>query len=213
MADVPVGAGPVVHATQPELVDPRPVADPAAQLAGLEPERTPSTTRTRWILQGRSGMSAPSSVIRQTPGITSPSRSSAYSASRTLSSVSPVARELIGSGDAQLGAQQREGPLAVLAAGLVVDRVCVVMSVLVGLTAVGVELGQGALARAAGTHTHTYRGCPVFEVVAGERLAARPVPEGARVVIPLHFESWAHFTQGADELKARSRATGSATVC
>jgi len=31
---------------------------------------------------------------------------------------------------------------------------------------------------------------------------------GARVVIPLHFEGWAHFTQGADELKAAFSGNG-----
>jgi L-ascorbate metabolism protein UlaG (beta-lactamase superfamily) len=31
---------------------------------------------------------------------------------------------------------------------------------------------------------------------------------GARVVIPLHFEGWGHFTQGADELKAAFRGNG-----
>jgi L-ascorbate metabolism protein UlaG (beta-lactamase superfamily) len=31
---------------------------------------------------------------------------------------------------------------------------------------------------------------------------------GARVVIPLHFEGWAHFTQGADELEAAFRGNG-----
>jgi L-ascorbate metabolism protein UlaG (beta-lactamase superfamily) len=34
---------------------------------------------------------------------------------------------------------------------------------------------------------------------------------GARVVIPLHFEGWTQFTQGARELEAPSRATGFAT--
>jgi len=28
------------------------------------------------------------------------------------------------------------------------------------------------------------------------------------VVIPLHFEGWAHFTQGADELKAAFSGNG-----
>lgn len=31
---------------------------------------------------------------------------------------------------------------------------------------------------------------------------------GARVVIPLHFEGWAHFTQGADELRAAFSGNG-----
>jgi L-ascorbate metabolism protein UlaG (beta-lactamase superfamily) len=31
---------------------------------------------------------------------------------------------------------------------------------------------------------------------------------GARVVVPLHFEGWAHFTQGADELDAAFRGNG-----
>lgn len=31
---------------------------------------------------------------------------------------------------------------------------------------------------------------------------------GARVVIPLHFEGWGHFTQGADELKAAFSGNG-----
>ncbi len=31
---------------------------------------------------------------------------------------------------------------------------------------------------------------------------------GARVVIPLHFEGWAHFTQGADELEAAFSGNG-----
>ncbi len=31
---------------------------------------------------------------------------------------------------------------------------------------------------------------------------------GSRVVIPLHFEGWAHFTQGADELKAAFSGNG-----
>ncbi len=31
---------------------------------------------------------------------------------------------------------------------------------------------------------------------------------GARVVIPLHFEGWAHFTQGTDELKAAFSGNG-----
>lgn len=31
---------------------------------------------------------------------------------------------------------------------------------------------------------------------------------GARVVIPLHFEGWTHFTQGADELKAAFSGNG-----
>jgi L-ascorbate metabolism protein UlaG (beta-lactamase superfamily) len=31
---------------------------------------------------------------------------------------------------------------------------------------------------------------------------------GARVVIPLHFEGWSHFTQGAAELKAAFAGNG-----
>lgn len=31
---------------------------------------------------------------------------------------------------------------------------------------------------------------------------------GARVVVPLHFEGWAHFTQGADELEAAFSGNG-----
>ena len=31
---------------------------------------------------------------------------------------------------------------------------------------------------------------------------------GARLVIPLHFEGWAHFTQGADELRAAFAGNG-----
>jgi hypothetical protein len=31
---------------------------------------------------------------------------------------------------------------------------------------------------------------------------------GARVVIPLHFEGWAHFTQGAGELEAAFSGNG-----
>jgi L-ascorbate metabolism protein UlaG (beta-lactamase superfamily) len=31
---------------------------------------------------------------------------------------------------------------------------------------------------------------------------------GARIVIPLHFEGWAHFTQGADELEAAFSGNG-----
>ncbi len=31
---------------------------------------------------------------------------------------------------------------------------------------------------------------------------------GARLVIPLHFEGWAHFTQGADQLKAAFSGNG-----
>jgi L-ascorbate metabolism protein UlaG (beta-lactamase superfamily) len=31
---------------------------------------------------------------------------------------------------------------------------------------------------------------------------------GARMVIPLHFEGWAHFTQGADELRAAFSGNG-----
>ena len=36
---------------------------------------------------------------------------------------------------------------------------------------------------------------------------------GARTVIPLHFEGWAHVTQGAGELKAAFRAMGSLIAC
>jgi L-ascorbate metabolism protein UlaG (beta-lactamase superfamily) len=31
---------------------------------------------------------------------------------------------------------------------------------------------------------------------------------GARIVIPLHFEGWAHVTQGADELRAAFSGNG-----
>ena len=31
---------------------------------------------------------------------------------------------------------------------------------------------------------------------------------GARAVVPVHFEGWAHFTQGADDLRASFAAAG-----
>jgi L-ascorbate metabolism protein UlaG (beta-lactamase superfamily) len=31
---------------------------------------------------------------------------------------------------------------------------------------------------------------------------------GVRAVVPVHFEGWAHFTQGADELRAAFTAAG-----
>jgi hypothetical protein len=31
---------------------------------------------------------------------------------------------------------------------------------------------------------------------------------GARIIVPLHFEGWAHFTQGADELRAAFAGNG-----
>ena len=36
----------------------------------------------------------------------------------------------------------------------------------------------------------------------------RPQVLGARAVVPVHFEGWAHFTQGADELRAAFAAAG-----
>jgi L-ascorbate metabolism protein UlaG (beta-lactamase superfamily) len=31
---------------------------------------------------------------------------------------------------------------------------------------------------------------------------------GARAVVPVHFEGWAHFTQGADDLRSAFAAAG-----
>ena len=31
---------------------------------------------------------------------------------------------------------------------------------------------------------------------------------GARAIVPVHFEGWAHFTQGADDLRAAFDAAG-----
>jgi L-ascorbate metabolism protein UlaG (beta-lactamase superfamily) len=35
---------------------------------------------------------------------------------------------------------------------------------------------------------------------------------GVRAVVPVHFEGWAHFTQGADELRAAFAAAGIADL-
>jgi L-ascorbate metabolism protein UlaG (beta-lactamase superfamily) len=31
---------------------------------------------------------------------------------------------------------------------------------------------------------------------------------GARAIVPVHFDGWAHFTQGADDLRAAFDAAG-----
>lgn len=36
---------------------------------------------------------------------------------------------------------------------------------------------------------------------------------GARHVVPLHFEGWAHFSQGRDTLDSAFTAAGSVTAC
>jgi L-ascorbate metabolism protein UlaG (beta-lactamase superfamily) len=41
-----------------------------------------------------------------------------------------------------------------------------------------------------------------YLTLSSERAAMAAEILGARVVIPLHFEGWTHFTQGADDLRA-----------
>jgi L-ascorbate metabolism protein UlaG (beta-lactamase superfamily) len=41
-----------------------------------------------------------------------------------------------------------------------------------------------------------------YLTLSSERAAIAAEILGARVVIPLHFEGWTHFTQGADDLRA-----------
>ncbi|CAM5699151.1 Metallo-beta-lactamase domain-containing protein OS=Streptomyces alboniger OX=132473 GN=CP975_30360 PE=4 SV=1 [Streptomyces alboniger] len=55
-----------------------------------------------------------------------------------------------------------------------------------------------------------FGGEPIVLDSAGAAEAARLL--GARRVVPVHFDSWAHFTEGADALKAAFGAAGLAEV-
>jgi L-ascorbate metabolism protein UlaG (beta-lactamase superfamily) len=47
-----------------------------------------------------------------------------------------------------------------------------------------------------------------YLTLSSDRAAQATITLGARVAIPLHFEGWRHFTQGADELHAAFRGNG-----
>lgn len=47
-----------------------------------------------------------------------------------------------------------------------------------------------------------------YLTLSSDRAAEATIILGARVAIPLHFEGWAHFTQGADDLRAAFAAAG-----
>lgn len=47
-----------------------------------------------------------------------------------------------------------------------------------------------------------------YLTLSSDRAAEATVILGARVAIPLHFEGWTHFTQGATELRAAFRGNG-----
>ena len=47
-----------------------------------------------------------------------------------------------------------------------------------------------------------------YLTLSSDRTAEAAIILGARVVIPLHFEGWTHFTQGADELHAAFAGNG-----
>ena len=47
-----------------------------------------------------------------------------------------------------------------------------------------------------------------YLTLSAERAAAAAQVLGARAIVPLHFEGWAHFTQGAAELRAAFEAAG-----
>jgi L-ascorbate metabolism protein UlaG (beta-lactamase superfamily) len=47
-----------------------------------------------------------------------------------------------------------------------------------------------------------------YLTLSSDRAAEATIILGARVAIPLHFEGWSHFTQGADELRAAFHGNG-----
>ena len=47
-----------------------------------------------------------------------------------------------------------------------------------------------------------------YLTLSSDRAAEATIILGARVAIPLHFEGWTHFTQGADALLAAFRGNG-----
>ncbi len=47
-----------------------------------------------------------------------------------------------------------------------------------------------------------------YLTLSSDRAAEAAIVLGARVVIPLRFEGWTHFTQGADERRAAFRGNG-----
>lgn len=47
-----------------------------------------------------------------------------------------------------------------------------------------------------------------YLTLSSDRAAEATIILGAPVTIPLHFEGWTHFTQGADELRAAFRGNG-----
>jgi L-ascorbate metabolism protein UlaG (beta-lactamase superfamily) len=49
-----------------------------------------------------------------------------------------------------------------------------------------------------------------YLTLSSDRAAEAAIVLGARLVIPAHFEGWAHFTQGADTLRAAFHGNGAA---
>jgi len=47
-----------------------------------------------------------------------------------------------------------------------------------------------------------------YLTLSADHAAAATLALGARVVVPVHFEGWAHFTQGADALRAAFAGNG-----
>jgi hypothetical protein len=54
----------------------------------------------------------------------------------------------------------------------------------------------------AGAVQRAYRFDGAYLTLSSDRAAMAAEILGARAVVPLHFEGWTHFTQGADALRA-----------
>jgi L-ascorbate metabolism protein UlaG (beta-lactamase superfamily) len=53
-----------------------------------------------------------------------------------------------------------------------------------------------------------YRFDGAYLTLSADRAAEAAEVLGARVIVPVHYEGWAHFTQGADDLRASFAAAG-----
>jgi L-ascorbate metabolism protein UlaG (beta-lactamase superfamily) len=53
-----------------------------------------------------------------------------------------------------------------------------------------------------------YRFEGAYLTLSADRAAEAAEVLGARAVVPVHYEGWAHFTQGADDLRASFAAAG-----
>lgn len=47
-----------------------------------------------------------------------------------------------------------------------------------------------------------------YLTLSADRAAMAAIALGARAVVPVHFEGWGHFTQGADALRAAFAGNG-----